>query len=130
MGTKGKGYVDSYITKNGLNIANINRELTWEDFEETPFCRFNEMTGLTDFRSSNFNEFDCTIPDDRVGSHVIFQVWQRDDSPEAFYSCADVVLSQGGEEPEVISTTSKSTATSTTTEPVTTKPLISTTLKP
>lgn len=31
----------------------------------------------------------------RAGRHVLYVVWQRDDSPEAFYSCSDVVLGDG-----------------------------------
>jgi len=33
----------------------------------------------------------CPLPV-RSGRHVIYHVWQRDDSPEAFYACVDVLL--------------------------------------
>ena len=34
----------------------------------------------------------CPLPPNKIGRHVIYAIWQRDDSPEAFYSCSDVVL--------------------------------------
>ena len=37
----------------------------------------------------------CPLPP-RSGRHVIFHVWQRDDSPEAFYACVDVEMATGG----------------------------------
>ena len=37
----------------------------------------------------------CPLPP-RTGRHVIYHVWQRDDSPEAFYACVDVLLRGGG----------------------------------
>ncbi len=40
----------------------------------------------------------CPLPE-RTGQHVIYNVWQRDDSPEAFYACIDVEFNaQGGGE--------------------------------
>jgi len=38
---------------------------------------------------------------ERTGRHLLYVVWQRDDSPEAFYSCSDVVFGEGttGEAP-------------------------------
>merc|ERR1712071_510172 len=51
-----------------------------------------------------------TIPHEKLGRHVLFMVWQRDDSREAFYSCSDVVL----ENPESFDSTTKAEIETTT----------------
>ena len=38
----------------------------------------------------------CPFPQDKSGEHLIYAVWQRDDSPEAFYTCMDVEFTGGG----------------------------------
>ncbi|MGW4801835.1 lytic polysaccharide monooxygenase, partial [Nonomuraea sp. NPDC004297] len=35
----------------------------------------------------------------RQGRHLIYAIWQRSDSPEAFYSCSDVVFGQSNPSP-------------------------------
>jgi chitin-binding protein len=30
------------------------------------------------------------LPAGKTGRHLIYVIWQRSDSPEAFYSCSDV----------------------------------------
>ncbi len=35
----------------------------------------------------------CPLPQGKTGKHVIYNVWQRSDSPEAFYACIDVSFS-------------------------------------
>jgi chitin-binding protein len=37
----------------------------------------------------------CRLPE-RAGKHIIFCIWQRSDSGEAFYSCSDVIFTGGG----------------------------------
>lgn len=39
--------------------------------------------------------FDGTVPA-RAGRQLIYTVWQRSDSPEAFYACSDVVFAGAG----------------------------------
>src|SRR5699024_4230518 len=39
---------------------------------------------------------DGTLPDGKDGRHLIYAIWQRTDSPEAFYSCSDVVFGDEG----------------------------------
>ena len=92
--TVSNGYVDCYLTKK--NVSPKNKVLTWNDLEDQPFCRFNSDHGhpkpMTDFRK-NVNEWDCYIPEDRAGdAAVVFMVWQRHDSDEAFYGCSDVIF--------------------------------------
>ncbi|SFD66893.1 lytic polysaccharide monooxygenase auxiliary activity family 9 protein [Streptomyces aidingensis] len=41
--------------------------------------------------------FTLDVPQ-RRGRHLIYTIWQRTDSPEAFYSCSDVVFGDGGGE--------------------------------
>jgi len=36
--------------------------------------------------------FSTPIPANRSGRHILFSVWQRADSPEAFYGCSDVIV--------------------------------------
>ena len=33
--------------------------------------------------------YPCTIPNEKSGKHVLFMVWQRDDSQEAFYTWSE-----------------------------------------
>merc|ERR1712173_280709 len=47
------------------------------------------------FNNNNTEYFNCEIPKEKLGNHVLYQIWQRDDSPEAFYSCSDVNISLG-----------------------------------
>lgn len=84
--TYGKGYFDFYITKDGW--ADTNEILSWDSLEDTPFCRY---LGESDRNMLKTEIFSCTVPQ-KAGKHVIYTVWQRDDSPEAFYSCSDVIF--------------------------------------
>ena len=84
------GYIDSYLTKTGVDFT---LPLTWEDFEDQPFCHYVPPSLNTPIQEGgDTDHFECQIPEASVGLHVILQVWQRSDSPEAFYSCADVDL--------------------------------------
>ncbi|MGW1926627.1 lytic polysaccharide monooxygenase [Streptomyces massasporeus] len=35
----------------------------------------------------------------RTGRHIVYKVWQRNDSPEAFYSCSDVTFGGAAAQP-------------------------------
>ncbi|MFP3990305.1 lytic polysaccharide monooxygenase [Streptomyces sp. E11-3] len=89
-----KGSFELYITKDGYDPT---KPLKWSDLEEKPFAK------VTDPSMENGDYvFDGTIPD-KSGRHLIYSIWQRSDSPEAFYTCSDVVFgkdnggSAGGE---------------------------------
>ncbi|MCQ4167323.1 lytic polysaccharide monooxygenase auxiliary activity family 9 protein [Tahibacter harae] len=56
--------------------------LRWADLEE--FCRL----GNVPLQDGNYR-LRCPLPA-ASGKRVIYQVWQRADSPEAFYTCMDV----------------------------------------
>jgi chitin-binding protein len=38
---------------------------------------------------------DVKLPKGKAGHRLIYTIWQRSDSPEAFYSCADVIFGDG-----------------------------------
>lgn len=74
-----------YVTREGWNP---NQPLRWADLYE--FCRL----GNVPLSSGGVYRLDCPLPQSR-GRHVIYNVWQRSDSTEAFYTCVDVVFPGG-----------------------------------
>lgn len=81
-----KGTFALYITKDGYDPA---EPLKWSDLESEPFAK------VTNPKLENGSYvLDATVPK-RSGRHLIYSVWQRSDSPEAFYTCSDVTF--GGE---------------------------------
>ncbi|MFC8917220.1 lytic polysaccharide monooxygenase [Streptomyces sp. NPDC047821] len=82
-----KGSFELYITKDGYDPS---KPLKWSDLEAKPFAK------VTNPRLENgAYVFDGTVPA-KSGRHLIYSIWQRSDSPEAFYTCSDVVF--GGKE--------------------------------
>ncbi|MET9802678.1 lytic polysaccharide monooxygenase [Streptomyces sp. NPDC006368] len=78
-----KGSWELYITKDGYDPS---KPLKWSDLEAKPFVK------VTDPKLRNGEYvFDGVVPD-RSGRHLIYSIWQRSDSPEAFYTCSDVVF--------------------------------------
>ncbi|MEU8675920.1 lytic polysaccharide monooxygenase [Streptomyces sp. NPDC048560] len=78
-----KGSFALYLTKAGYDPA---KPLKWSDLEEKPFAE------ATDPKLENGSYvFGGTLPE-RSGRQLIYTVWQRSDSPEAFYACSDVVF--------------------------------------
>ncbi|MFE3328362.1 lytic polysaccharide monooxygenase [Streptomyces sp. NPDC059176] len=87
-----KGSFELYVTKNGYDPS---KPLKWSDLEDEPFAK------VTDPKLVNGEYvFDGTVPG-RSGRHLIYSIWQRSDSPEAFYTCSDVVFGKdsGGSAP-------------------------------
>jgi len=88
--TYGRGYLDLYLTKDNWNPTVA---ATWDSIESQPFCRYQ---GNPSVRWKDQVKFDCKIPKEKTnGKHIIYAIWQREDSPEAFYSCSDIILSAG-----------------------------------
>ncbi|MEW2634044.1 lytic polysaccharide monooxygenase [Streptomyces sp. NPDC048389] len=90
-----KGSFELYLTKDGYDPT---RPLKWSDLEEKPFAK------VTDPKLENgAYVFDGIVPN-KSGRHLVYSVWQRSDSPEAFYTCSDVVFGKdnggGGAAPE------------------------------
>ncbi|MFI1967251.1 lytic polysaccharide monooxygenase [Streptomyces pathocidini] len=80
-----KGSFELYITKEGYDPS---KPLKWSDLESEPFAK------VTDPQLTNGDYvFDGEVPA-RSGRHLIYSIWQRSDSPEAFYTCSDVVFGQ------------------------------------
>ncbi|MET9345764.1 lytic polysaccharide monooxygenase auxiliary activity family 9 protein [Streptomyces termitum] len=78
-----KGSFELYVTKDGYDPA---KPLKWSDLEAKPFVT------VTDPKMDNGDYvFQGTVPK-KSGRHLIYSIWQRSDSPEAFYTCSDVVF--------------------------------------
>ncbi len=89
-------YFDFYITKDGYNPL---VPLKWSDLESEPFCSITEV----ELVNGNYN-MNCPFPSGKSGTHVIYNIWQRDDSQEAFYTCIDINIDgESGEESEYTS---------------------------
>ena len=125
--TINKGYVDLYISKDNWSP---DSPITWDTIEDTPFCHWVPDRYPTPIQQGGPSEqFSCTLPKEKSGQHVIFAIWQRDDSEEAFYSCSDVIVESfyttekppptTTEKPTTKATTTQSTTKSTAQEPVT-----------
>ncbi|MGP4003777.1 lytic polysaccharide monooxygenase [Streptomyces sp. 8N706] len=82
-----KGSFALYITKDGYNPA---KPLKWSDLEPAPFAKVSNPKLV-----NGEYVFDGTVPG-KSGRHLVYSVWQRSDSPEAFYTCSDVVFGKGG----------------------------------
>ncbi|MGO4634570.1 lytic polysaccharide monooxygenase [Streptomyces sp. 2RAF24] len=78
------GTMTMYITKQGFDPT---QPLKWSDLDTAPVAVYNTTRTATD----GYYAFDGTLPA-RSGRHIVYMVWQRNDSPEAFYSCSDVTF--------------------------------------
>ncbi|GAB3672883.1 hypothetical protein GCM10027589_42540 [Actinocorallia lasiicapitis] len=77
-----KGTFSLFVTKNSYRPT---RPLRWSDLTPKPILR------KTDPRLVNgVYVFPAIKLPKRTGRHLVYAVWQRSDSPEAFYSCSDV----------------------------------------
>ncbi|GGV25831.1 lytic polysaccharide monooxygenase auxiliary activity family 9 protein [Streptomyces spectabilis] len=81
-----RGSFELYLTKASYDPA---KPLKWSDLQARPFAK------VTDPKLVNGSyEFSGTVPA-RSGRHLVYSIWQRSDSPEAFYTCSDVVFGRG-----------------------------------
>ncbi|MFF0415040.1 lytic polysaccharide monooxygenase [Kitasatospora sp. NPDC004745] len=71
-----------YITKPGYDAT---KPLKWSDLDPTPVAQVQVTRTATD----GYYSYAGTLPQ-RTGRQLLYTVWQRSDSPEAFYSCSDV----------------------------------------
>ncbi|GAB3171705.1 lytic polysaccharide monooxygenase auxiliary activity family 9 protein [Streptomyces incanus] len=82
-----KGSFKVYITKPGYDPA---QPLGWGDLDlAKPVA-----TATDPAATGGFYTFTGTLPE-RSGKQLLYAVWQRSDSPEAFYSCSDVAFGAG-----------------------------------
>lgn len=82
-----RGTLDLYITKVGYDPT---QPLKWSDLEAQPFASVTNPP-----LENGSYVFNGSVPD-RSGRHLIYSILQRSDSPEAFYTCSDVVFGGGG----------------------------------
>ncbi|MGW1131769.1 lytic polysaccharide monooxygenase auxiliary activity family 9 protein [Streptomyces griseoluteus] len=82
-----KGTFEVYATKPGYDPA---KPLAWSDLDlADPVAKSTDPVA-----TDGFYTLSGTLPA-RTGRHVLYAVWQRSDSPEAFYSCSDVDFGGG-----------------------------------
>lgn len=82
-----RGSFDLYVTRNGYDST---EPLKWSDLESTPF-----LTSIDPPLIDGSYVMEGQLPQGKSGRHVIYAIWQRSDSPEAFYSCSDVIFGDG-----------------------------------
>ncbi|MET9439514.1 lytic polysaccharide monooxygenase [Streptomyces sp. NPDC006610] len=79
-----RGTFKVYVTKPGYDPS---QPLAWDDLDlAAPVATVTDPAA-----SGGFYTFSGTLPE-RTGQHLLYAVWQRSDSPEAFYSCSDVTF--------------------------------------
>ncbi|MFF0201739.1 lytic polysaccharide monooxygenase [Streptomyces sp. NPDC005017] len=77
-----RGTFKVYLTKAGYDPT---KPLAWGDLDlADPVATVTNPAA-----SGGFYTFSGTLPE-RSGRQLLYAVWQRSDSPEAFYSCSDV----------------------------------------
>ncbi|MFF4843470.1 lytic polysaccharide monooxygenase auxiliary activity family 9 protein [Streptomyces collinus] len=82
-----KGTFKVYLTKPGYSPA---KPLAWSGLD----LAHPVATATDPAASGGFYTFSGTLPA-RTGRQLLYAVWQRSDSPEAFYSCSDVDFGGG-----------------------------------
>ncbi|KLR60976.1 hypothetical protein IMCC26207_109494 [Actinobacteria bacterium IMCC26207] len=113
-------YYRVYITKPGFDVKAA--PLKWSDLELV------HQSGQTAAEASTVLRMN--LPD-RATHSMIYMIWQRSDSPEAFYSCSDVTVNASGQPTPTSTTVPPTTVPSgPTTVPPTTVPSGPTTTVP
>ncbi|MET7456966.1 lytic polysaccharide monooxygenase [Streptomyces sp. NPDC005574] len=83
-----KGTFTVYLTKAGYDPA---KPLAWADLDlDHPVA-----TATDPVAAGGFYTFSGSLPE-RSGRQLLYAIWQRSDSPEAFYSCSDVAFGGRG----------------------------------
>ncbi|NEB02164.1 lytic polysaccharide monooxygenase [Streptomyces sp. SID13726] len=98
-----KGTFKVYLTKPGYDPT---QPLAWNDLDLS-----NPVATATDpVASGGFYTFSGTLPE-RSGKQLLYAIWQRSDSPEAFYSCSDVTFGGSGGDSNSTATAASSAPT-------------------
>lgn len=71
-----------YITKQSWDPT---QPLKWSDLDPAPVAAVPTSRTSTD----GYYNYTASLPQ-RTGRQLLYTVWQRTDSPEAFYSCSDI----------------------------------------
>ncbi|MEU4876125.1 lytic polysaccharide monooxygenase [Streptomyces sp. NPDC021608] len=83
-----KGAFTVYITRPGYDPT---RPPAWSDLD----LGHPVATAVDPAPAGGFATFSGTLPE-RSGRQLLYTIWQRSDSPEAFYSCSDVTFATAG----------------------------------
>ncbi|GGY21005.1 lytic polysaccharide monooxygenase [Paludibacterium paludis] len=75
-------YFRFYVTRNGWSP---DQPLKWSDLE-----LFYTWNGNAPLSPDKRYRLKVPLPVGKTGQHIIYHVWKRSDSEEAFYSCSDV----------------------------------------
>jgi chitin-binding protein len=99
--TSGAHFADTrdfkyWITKRDF-VFSPTRELSWSDFEETPFCALDyddakptASPAVTTEKAKGLFHTQCTLPE-RNGHHVVYAEWGRiEPTKERFHGCVDI----------------------------------------
>lgn len=89
------GRFDQYITKDGWDPS---QPLAWDDLEQVPFDSVVNPPLREGGPQGAEYYWDATLPQ-KEGQHIIYSIWTRSDSPEAFYNCSDVTFGDDGTTP-------------------------------
>ncbi|GAA1467433.1 lytic polysaccharide monooxygenase [Nocardiopsis exhalans] len=84
------GYIEYYVTTDDWDPST---PLTWSELESEPFAVDDQPVA-----ENGTYTMTAELPA-KSGEHLIYTIWQRTDSPEAFYTCSDVTF--GGSSAEV-----------------------------
>ncbi|HWO69103.1 MAG TPA: lytic polysaccharide monooxygenase [Umezawaea sp.] len=77
-----RGTFELFGTKTGWNPS---APLKWSDLDPS-FAKVTEPA-----IANGAYQINVKLPAGKTGRHLIYVIWQRSDSPEAFYSCSDVI---------------------------------------
>ncbi|WP_257447283.1 lytic polysaccharide monooxygenase [Archangium lipolyticum] len=95
-----------YVTKDGWDPS---QPLKWSDLEPVPFDTVtNPPINGTGPEGPEYT-WTAQLPANKSGRHIIYSIWQRSDSPEAFYNCSDVVFDGGSQQPDAEAPTTPGT---------------------
>ncbi|OIJ64154.1 lytic polysaccharide monooxygenase auxiliary activity family 9 protein [Streptomyces mangrovisoli] len=83
-----KGTFTVYLTRQGYDPS---KPLSWSDLD----LAHPVATATDPVAADGFYTFSGTLPE-RSGKQLLYAIWQRSDSPEAFYSCSDVSFGGDG----------------------------------
>lgn len=71
--------------------GNFTFYITRQGWSPTSPLRWGDLVQIANFNRTPLFAWNVNIPS-RTGRHLIYSVWQRTDSPEAFYTCSDVLF--------------------------------------
>ncbi|MGY4644048.1 lytic polysaccharide monooxygenase [Cellulomonas sp. URHB0016] len=89
------GSFTQYITKDGWDQT---KSLGWDDLEPAYFDKVLNPPIRQGGPAGPEYYWSAKLPN-KSGRHIIYSIWERTDSPEAFYNCADVTFTGGSVTP-------------------------------